>query len=143
MIQYLKYPICVYVIFYLSVNFFLRGRVYIGFISWLHLLYINITLGTLNIRVGSVSVSVRPLYFLHRKKLKAKNHDGLIIIDVHRVEINLTKVHNKSKLSSRANSPPKMKKELDPDSMHGNNCYQALKYNEAGKGVSSVDNCHP
>lgn len=117
MIQYLKYPICVYVIFYLSVNFFLRGRVYIGFISWLHLLYINITLGTLNIRIGSVSVSVRPLYFLHRKKLKAKNHDGLIIIDVHRVEINLTKVHNKSKLSSRANSPPKMKKELDPDSM--------------------------
>lgn len=87
MLEYLKYFIFIYLGIYIFINLIFKGKVTIGLISWLHLINVKINLKDLKISTSSVSMQIRPMYYLHRKKIKATHHDGLIIIHFYKLKI--------------------------------------------------------
>lgn len=87
MLEYFKYFVFAYLGFYVLLHVALRGKVTIGFISWMHLINVNINLKALKISIGSVSMQIRPMYYLHRKKLRATQHDGLIVVHFYSLKL--------------------------------------------------------
>jgi hypothetical protein len=76
-----------YLALYALINWLTKGKVTIGFISWFHLINVNINLEQIKISIRSISIQIRPMYYLHRKKLKATHHDGLIVIHLYKLKI--------------------------------------------------------
>lgn len=94
MFVYVKYFVFFYLGFYILLHWLLRGKVTIGFISWLHLINVRVTLSELDVSMRSVSLQIRPMYYLHRKKLKATHHDGLIVIHIYQLKVDVTKLNS-------------------------------------------------
>ena len=95
-----------YLGFYVLLHIALRGKVTIGFISWLHLINVHINIEALKVSIGSVSVQVRPMYYLHRKKLKATHHDGLIVVHFYSLKLFLLDVEKSaSTATAKATAP--------------------------------------
>lgn len=100
MLEYFKYFVFAYLGFYVLLHIALRGKVTIGFISWLHLINVHINLEALKVSIKSVSVQIRPMYYLHRKKLKATHHDGLIVVHFYSLKLFLLDVENSTSTST-------------------------------------------
>jgi hypothetical protein len=83
-----------YLAFYALLHWILRGKVTIGFISWFHLINVKVNLKKVRISARSISMQIRPMYYLHRKKLKATHHDGLIVIHFYKLKVSLLSQQN-------------------------------------------------
>ncbi|GMM44975.1 hypothetical protein DAPK24_015500 [Pichia kluyveri] len=94
MLQYIKYLVLAYLSLYVLIHWLSRGKVSIGFISWLHFIHVKINLSKFNISIRSIDIQIRPIYYLHRKKLQATHHDGLIVIHIYKLQIDTSKSNN-------------------------------------------------
>lgn len=134
MFEYIKYFVFFYLGFYILIHILLHGKVTIGFISWMNLINVRINLKKFKISIGSVSLQIRPTYYLHRKKLKATHHDGLIVIHFFKLHITLLD-NEEEKEEIKVN--PSIKKEMraenddinkNQDKPHFEKCIHILQY---------------
>lgn len=91
-LDYFKVFLLGYLLVYLLINFTLRGKVSVGFISWLQVFHIKINLSNVTINLKSFSIQIRPLYYLYRNQLKVLHNDGFIVFHIYNLDCDTGKM---------------------------------------------------
>lgn len=71
----------------LALNLF--SPVKVGFISWFQLLFVKTKLPVFSLAIKSVALQIRPMYLFHWRKLQATHHEGLFVLHISKLNIDM------------------------------------------------------